>query len=131
MDSETIDATVTTTVESPTPAEVDTGVLAAAAADDAADAELAKLLDDGDDIAASTAGGGLGVGEQGSGRLSSLVPTLGRFATRAHKASAPYLSYAAQASQEAARCVPKVLAVVGQVSFASEPRCSIDHHSNL
>ncbi|CAM9302396.1 unnamed protein product [Pylaiella littoralis] len=103
MDSETIDATVTTTVESPTPAEVDTGVLAAAADDDAADAELAKLLDDGDDIAASTAGGGLGVGEQGSGRLSSLVPTLGRFATRAHKASAPYLSYAAQASQEAAR----------------------------
>lgn len=42
-----------------------------------------------------------GAGEQG--RLASLVPTLGRFADRAHKASAPYLSYAAMASQEAAR----------------------------
>lgn len=49
---------------------------------------------------------GVGSGEQGgSGRLASLVPTLGRFASRAHQASAPYLSYAALASQEAARCV--------------------------
>lgn len=43
------------------------------------------------------------IGEAGSGRLSALVPTLGRFATRAQKASAPYLTYAAMASQEAAR----------------------------
>lgn len=41
----------------------------------------------------------------GSGRLSALVPTLGRMASRAHKASAPYLTYAAMASQEAARYV--------------------------
>ena len=51
--------------------------------------------------AAQAAGGG--AGEQG--RLASIVPTLGRFANRAHKASAPYLSYAAMASQEAARWV--------------------------
>lgn len=102
MDSKTIDADakVTTTEESP-PQAVDTEVLAAAASPAAADAELVKLADE--DVPASTAGVGLGVGEQGSGRLSSLVPTLGRFATRAHKASAPYLSYAAMASQEAAR----------------------------
>lgn len=111
MDSETIDAdaTVTTTEGPPPPAVVDTEVSGGAAAsscDGAADAELAKVRNDDDDVAASTAGVGVDVREQGSGRLSSLVPTLGRFATRAHKASAPYLSYAAQASQEAARCVP-------------------------
>lgn len=38
-----------------------------------------------------------------SGRLSYVLPTLGRMATTAHKFSAPYLSYAAMASQEAAR----------------------------
>lgn len=51
---------------------------------------------------------GSGVGGAGSGRLSALVPTLGRMATRAHKASAPYLTYAAMASQEAARCARAV-----------------------
>lgn len=55
------------------------------------------------DVPASEGGTGLESDEQGSGRLSALVPTLGRFATRAHKASQPYLSYAAMASQEAAR----------------------------
>ncbi|CAM9212244.1 unnamed protein product [Discosporangium mesarthrocarpum] len=35
--------------------------------------------------------------------LASIVPTLGRIASRAQKASAPYLTYAAQASHEAAR----------------------------
>lgn len=49
-------------------------------------------------INSSGAGGGAG-----AGRLSTLVPTLGRMATRAQKASAPYLTYAAMASQEAAR----------------------------
>lgn len=39
----------------------------------------------------------------GSGRLSYILPSLGRMATTAHKFSAPYLSYAAMASQEAAR----------------------------
>lgn len=51
-------------------------------------------------------GGGIaGVSVGASGRLSSLAPTLERMATVAHKMSAPYLSYAAQASQEAARFV--------------------------
>lgn len=71
-------------------------------------AEQAKKSDEqetesGDGVPAPTPG--VGRGDQGgSGRLASLVPTLGRFATRAHQASAPYLSYAALASQEAARC---------------------------
>ncbi|CAM9679024.1 unnamed protein product [Scytosiphon promiscuus] len=63
-------------------------------------AELSKVIED---AAGSTGADGLALGKQGSGRLSSIVPTLGRFATRAHQASAPYLSYAAMASQEAAR----------------------------
>lgn len=42
-------------------------------------------------------------GEIASEHLSKLVPKLGRMATRAHTASAPYLTYAAKASQEAAR----------------------------
>lgn len=42
-------------------------------------------------------------GEIASGHLSKLVPKLGRMANRAHTASAPYLTYAAKASQEAAR----------------------------
>ncbi|CAB1111038.1 unnamed protein product [Ectocarpus sp. CCAP 1310/34] len=67
-----------------------------------ADGELAQASDD---VTASEAGTGLENDEQGSGRLSVLVPTLGHFATRAHKASQPYLSYAAMASQEAARCM--------------------------
>ncbi|CBJ27220.1 Zinc finger FYVE domain-containing protein [Ectocarpus siliculosus] len=62
-----------------------------------------ELAEASDDVTASEAGTGLENDEQGSGRLSALVPTLGRFATRAHKASQPYLSYAAMASQEAAR----------------------------
>lgn len=45
---------------------------------------------------ASAAGGS-------SRRLAALAPTLGRMASAAQKMSAPYLSYAAQASQEAAR----------------------------
>lgn len=63
-------------------------------------AELSKVIED---ASASEGADVLAAGEQGSGRLSSIVPTLGRFATRAHQASAPYLSYAAMASQEAAR----------------------------
>lgn len=38
-----------------------------------------------------------------SGSLKALAPTLSRMAVAAHKVSAPYLNYAAQASQEAAR----------------------------
>lgn len=38
-----------------------------------------------------------------SRRLAALAPTFGRMASAAQKISAPYLSYAAQASQEAAR----------------------------
>lgn len=88
--------------EGPSPVHT-TEVLAAAIGA----AEQAKLsgeqqANSGDGVPASSPGGG--VSEQGSGRLASLVPTLGRFATRAHQASAPYLSYAALASQEAARC---------------------------
>lgn len=49
-------------------------------------------------------GAGVGVSQQGPGRLATLVPTLGRMAIRAQKASAPYVTYAAMASQEAARC---------------------------
>lgn len=37
------------------------------------------------------------------GRFSAFVPALGRMAMSAHRASAPYLTYAAMASQEAAR----------------------------
>ena len=48
-------------------------------------------------------GAGASVGQQGPGRLSTLVPTLGRMAIRAQKASVPYVTYAAMASQEAAR----------------------------
>ena len=48
-------------------------------------------------------GVGAGVGQQGPGRLATLVPTLGRMAIRAQKASVPYVTYAAMASQEAAR----------------------------
>lgn len=62
-----------------------------------------ELAEASDDVTASEEWTGLENEEQGSGRLSTLVPTLGRFATRAHKASQPYLSYAAMASQEAAR----------------------------
>lgn len=55
----------------------------------------------GDDAGYGEGGSGTGVGA--SVRLSALAPTLGRMATVAHNISAPYLSYAAQASQEAAR----------------------------
>lgn len=48
-------------------------------------------------------GAGAGVSQQGPGRLATLVPTLGRMAIRAQKASVPYVTYAAMASQEAAR----------------------------
>lgn len=71
-------------------------------------AEFAKSSDaqakSSDGVPAPSRGPGLG-DQGGSGRLASIVPTLGRFASRAHQASAPYLSYAALASQEAARCV--------------------------
>lgn len=86
-----------------------TGVLAAAidAAEQAKSSnEQPKSSDEqaiSSDVQAASAH--VGGGDEGSGRLASLVPTLGRFATRAQKASAPYLSYAALASQEAARCV--------------------------
>lgn len=140
MDSETIDADAkaTTTEEPSPPTVVDTKVseVAASAASSAAhaddaDAELTELSDES--VPASTADVGLGVGEHGPGRLSSLVPTLGRFATRAHKASAPYLSYAAQASQEAARWVPQGVGCckssVGGVSYTTALLigiCSLD-----
>lgn len=80
-----------------------TEVLAAAigAAEQAKKDDAQQAKDSGDGVPAPTPG----VGREGSGRLASLVPTLGRFATRAHQASAPYLSYAALASQEAARWV--------------------------
>lgn len=58
-----------------------------------------------------------GAAEQGSGRLSSLVPTLGRMATRAHRASAPYLTYAAMASQEAARYSSRVLLLYASYEY--------------
>eukprot|EP00903_Cladosiphon_okamuranus_P008039 g7754.t1 len=66
--------------------------------------QQAKEKESSDGDATAPSPGGVGRGEQeGSGPLASLVPTLGRFASRAQQASAPYLSYAALASQEAAR----------------------------
>lgn len=101
MDSKIADGAKAATDEPP-PVHT-TEVLAAALGS----AEQAKSSDEqansSDGLPASSPG--VGLGEQGSGRLAALVPTLGRFATRAHQASAPYLSYAALASQEAARCV--------------------------
>lgn len=137
MDSEIIDADVkvTTTEGPPPPAVVDSEVSAGAAASacgGAAGAELGKNVNNEDDVVAASTAGGVGVGdrEEGSGRLSSLVPTLGRFATRAHKASAPYLSYAAQASQEAARCVlllfiPQWGCLLLQVKYRGYYCCSV------
>lgn len=57
-----------------------------------------------------------------SGRLSSIMPTLGRVATTAHKLSAPYLGYAAMASQEAARCS-------GLLTFSSRWCQTVPHES--
>lgn len=56
------------------------------------------------DVDVSThAGDTEGGSRSGSNRLSSIVPTLGRMANTAHMLSTPYLTYAAMASQEAAR----------------------------
>eukprot|EP00752_Nemacystus_decipiens_P001837 g1772.t1 len=103
MDVKTTDVAKAATDERP-PIHTTEALAADIGAAEQAKKSDGQTKDSSDGVPSAATPGDVGRGEQGgSGRLASLVPTLGRFATRAHQASAPYLSYAALASQEAAR----------------------------